>query len=90
VDDRDRRSAEPFARDLTIWRDFAGGTTTSGGSIVKPGELAEAELVLGLCDRFHCIPEVAEEMDAGVLRLLKIEELGTRREEAIDPEWPTS
>ena len=33
-------------------------------------------MILGLCDRFHCLPDVAEQMDAGVLRLLRIEELG--------------
>lgn len=33
----------------------------------------EARLILGLCERFGCIPDVAYEMDAGVLRLLAIE-----------------
>jgi len=32
-------------------------------------------MILGLCDRFHCLPDVAEQLDAGVLRLLRIEEL---------------
>jgi hypothetical protein len=47
----------------------------------------EAKLILGLCDRFHCTPDVAREMDVEVVRLLKIEELGVAREEG--PEWPT-
>lgn len=38
-------------------------------------------MILGLCDRFHCTPDVARAMDASVLRLLKVEELGVRREE---------
>jgi hypothetical protein len=46
--------------------------------------------VLGLCDRFKCLPSQLEKEDAGLLRLLKIEELGTRREEVTEPEWPTS
>jgi hypothetical protein len=29
-----------------------------------------------LCDRFHCTPETARGMGAGVLRLLAIEALG--------------
>ena len=33
-------------------------------------------MILGLCDRFHCLPDVAGQMDAAVLRLLRIEELG--------------
>jgi hypothetical protein len=32
--------------------------------------------VLGVCDRFHCLPSEAMEEDAGVIRLLKIEALG--------------
>lgn len=34
-------------------------------------------MILRLCDRFHCTPEVALEMDASVLAMLKIEALGT-------------
>jgi hypothetical protein len=30
-----------------------------------------------LCERFHVIPDVAYGMDASVLRLLRIEQLGT-------------
>ncbi len=41
--------------------------------------------MLGLCDRFHCLPSQLEKEDASILRLLKIEELGTRREE-VEPE----
>jgi hypothetical protein len=41
--------------------------------------------VLGLCDRFHCTPEVAGEMDASVLRLLRVEALGKPREEVNPP-----
>ncbi len=37
----------------------------------------EARAILGLCDRFHCTPEVAGEMDADVFRLLAIERAGT-------------
>ena len=46
-------------------------------AVERPGELAEAELVLALCDRFRsCRSQVLGE-DAGMLRLLKIESLGT-------------
>lgn len=33
-------------------------------------------MILALCDRFHCTPDVAMSMDAGVFRLLTIEALG--------------
>jgi hypothetical protein len=36
----------------------------------------EARTILGLCDRFHCTPDVARRMDIDVVRLLKLEELG--------------
>jgi len=39
--------------------------------------LIEAELILSLCDRFHCLPEQAESMDASVIRMLKVYEEGT-------------
>jgi hypothetical protein len=37
-------------------------------------------MILGLCDRFHCTPDVAWQMDTSVVRLLQIEALGRRRE----------
>jgi hypothetical protein len=36
-----------------------------------------AKLVLGLCERFGCLPSQLLEEDASLLRLLKIESLGT-------------
>jgi hypothetical protein len=33
-------------------------------------------MILALCDRFHCTPDVAADLDASVLRMLKIEALG--------------
>lgn len=38
-------------------------------------------MVLALCDRFHCLPSQVMGEDAGLLRLLKIEQLGHRRED---------
>jgi hypothetical protein len=46
-------------------------------------ELAIAKLILGLCDRFHCTPDVARKLDASVIRLLKIEQLGTKQEDSV-------
>lgn len=40
-----------------------------------------ANAVLGLCDRFHCTPEVAMSMDAAVFRMLKIQALARREED---------
>ena len=49
----------------------------------EPAELAEAKLILGLCDRWHKTPPEIYALDASVLRLLKIESLGIRREEVV-------
>jgi hypothetical protein len=38
-------------------------------------------MILGLCRQFHCLPSQLAGEDAGILRLLKIEEHGVRREE---------
>lgn len=37
--------------------------------------------MLGICERFGCLPSALEEEDASLLRLLTIEGLGKRREE---------
>lgn len=39
-------------------------------------------MILGVCDRFHCLPGEALAEDAGIIRLMKIEKLGTKQEEA--------
>ena len=36
----------------------------------KPFELQQAEIILGLCDRFHKLPSEINEEDIGLLRLL--------------------
>jgi hypothetical protein len=36
--------------------------------------------VLGICQRFHCLPSALADEDASLLRLLKIEALGRREE----------
>lgn len=38
-------------------------------------------MILGLCDRFHCLPSQLMAEDISVMRLVKIQSLGTRREE---------
>jgi hypothetical protein len=32
-------------------------------------------MILAVCDRFHCLPDVAAELDASVLRMLRVEAL---------------
>jgi hypothetical protein len=72
-----RRGGAPFARELERWRQVPGGVDSDGNLSAEPFELTEAKAILGLCDRFHCTPEAAREMDADVFRLLNIERAGT-------------
>lgn len=36
--------------------------------------------MLGLCDRFHCLPSQLYEEDADLIRMVAIQVMGTRRE----------
>jgi hypothetical protein len=40
-----------------------------------PAELAQAQLVVGLCERFHCLPSQLLAEDAGLLRMVHLVEL---------------
>jgi hypothetical protein len=81
VGDRDSAGTRPFARELGIWRDLAGGTRSDGSPVVKPAELGTAELVITLCDRWHVLPSQVMNEPAHLLRMLDVYELGHREEE---------
>jgi hypothetical protein len=38
-------------------------------------------MIIGLCDRFHCLPSQLMEEDLDIIRLLKIVALGSQQEE---------
>jgi hypothetical protein len=60
-----------------------------GSTVTKPGELIEAELVLGLCDRFHCLPSQLMAEDARLLRWVRVQELGSPPDQSQggEPGW---
>ena len=39
---------------------------------MKPGALEQAEMVISLCERFHCLPSALEREDASLLMMLAI------------------
>jgi hypothetical protein len=59
-----------------------------GEIVTCPPELSEAELIIGLCDRWHKTPAEIRELDADDLRLLNIygfaAEHKNKKEEAND------
>ena len=81
------RRASPFSRDLRQWQHVGGGIDSEGRLVEKPWALVQAELVLGLCERFHCLPSQLYREDAHeLLRMLTI--AGFSRPQ--DPSGPMS
>ena len=80
-----------LAAALERWRDLPGAVYPDGTVIEEPWELIETRTLLRVCDRFKCLPDEAERQDARVLRLLRIEQLGTPPEdlEGGEPGWST-
>jgi hypothetical protein len=56
------------------------GHDSDGSFVGKPRELAQAELILGLCERFGCLPSALLQEDATILRMLKVESMGRKGE----------
>jgi hypothetical protein len=48
--------------------------------------LYEAEFIIGLCDRFHTVPSVVKQEEAGIISLLKIYHLGHIEDEGAPRE----
>ena len=75
-------STRPFSSAITKWRAVGGAIDDSNGTVVtKPSELEEAETILGLCERFGCLPSQLKTEDASLFRLLRLEEMGGSRDE---------
>jgi hypothetical protein len=53
-----------------------GGVDPDGDLVAKPGELIEAEIIIDLCERFHCLPSALLAEDAQLFRWLRILQLG--------------
>jgi len=53
------RQTKTWEKNLTLAR-FPNAVTSDGTVVTKPDELVEAEMIINLCQWFHCTPEVAE------------------------------
>lgn len=52
--------------------------------------MVEADLILGLCDRFKCLPSQLANEDASLLRMIAIQDMGTPEEKkGGGQQWPT-
>ncbi len=70
---------------LDLWAEVPGGQLADGTSVVKPPELAEAELIIRGCEMFSCTPAVFREQDGEILRLMMIYFRGNpQKEEGSD------
>ncbi len=73
--------SRPFGGELDRWRAVPGGVDSDGNpAALKPRELIHAELILGLCERFGCLPSQLLAEDAELLRLMEIVHRGRREE----------
>lgn len=59
-----------------MWSAVGGAWDSEGRMIGKPAELVEAEVIVALCERFHCLPSALLREDVGFLKLLEIHALG--------------
>ena len=80
-------SGQGAGKRLSLWRDFPNAVDRDGNTVRKPSELAEAEMILGLCERFHCLPSQIVEEDASLLRLILIEQMGNPEPEYRDDSY---
>lgn len=46
---------------------------------MKPGELVQAEMILALCEQFHCLPSAIEKEDASLLMMLAVRAEGAAK-----------
>ena len=65
-------SARPFIAAIRKWQRVGGAYDSDGNRVGKPWELARAELIDGLCQRYHCLPSELLREDASLLRMLAI------------------
>lgn len=65
-------SARPFIDSIRKWQRVGGAIDTDGNAVGKPWELARAELIDGLCQRYHCLPSAIMREDAYLLRMMTI------------------
>src|SRR5690349_19057812 len=67
----------PFRTRIEQWKSSGGiGFNPDGSLIRKPVELVEAEMIMGLCERFGCLPSQLLAEDAELLRYLELESMG--------------
>ncbi len=72
----DSGCTRPFRSEIERWQALGGGTHSDGTIVTKPHALANADLIINLCERFHCLPSQLLKEDAEFLRLLAIHDLG--------------
>lgn len=71
-----RATIGPFRSAIAQWK-FVGGAIDREGNVVgKPAELVEAEMIVGLCRQFGCLPSQLLAEDVSFLRMLNIAALG--------------
>lgn len=55
---------------------MGGATDSYGDTVTEPAALIRARLVVGLCERFSCLPSALLEEDAELFQMLTLVRLG--------------
>jgi len=58
--------------EILKWKHVKGGTDRDGKPIKKPAELATAELIDGICQRYGQLPSAVLDEDISLLKMLHI------------------
>lgn len=67
--------------DIIKWNHVKGGTDRDGNVITKPVELYQAEIIDGICQRYHQLPSTVLDEDVSLLKLLHIVSLNEEQKE---------
>lgn len=57
------RDARPFRSAIAKWRAVGGGVEADGTVVTQPWPLVKAQLIDGLCQRYHCLPSALFQED---------------------------
>jgi hypothetical protein len=85
VDERDDGPPYRIRESLERFAAVGGGIARDGTVVTAPDEWVVAKNLLAICDRFHCVPSVAEQEEMWVFQLMQMEAI-MRPEEGGDIE----
>ena len=68
----DNYSGKSLEADIIKWKHVKGGTDKDGKVVSQPLQLYQAEIIVGICQRYGQLPSAVLEENASLLKLLHI------------------